>query len=79
MESVKVGSSVYNVIELVGTSSEGFEEAVRNAIETASSGLTNIRIAEVVKMEARLGDDRVLVYRAKLKLSFKHEIEPETL
>jgi flavin-binding protein dodecin len=79
MERVKVGSRVYNVIEIVGTSSRGWEEAVRNAVETASKGLTNLRIAEVVEMDARLEDDRIAEYRAKVRLSFKHEVEPETL
>jgi flavin-binding protein dodecin len=79
MESVMVGSSVYNVIELVGASSVGFEEAVRNAVETASGGLTNLRIAEVVKMDVKLDDNRVVMYRARVRLSFKHEVEPETL
>jgi len=74
-----VGGSVYNVIELVGASSAGFEEAVRNAVETASDGLTNLRIAKVVEMDARLEDNKVVMYRAKVRLSFKHEIEPETL
>ena len=74
-----VGSSVYNVIELVGSSSLGFEEAVRNAVETASKGLTNLRIAEVVEMDARLEDNRIVEYRARVRLSFKHEVEPETL
>jgi flavin-binding protein dodecin len=79
MESVVVGSSVYNVIELVGVSTVGFEEAVRNAVETASKGLTNLRIAGVVKMDARLEDNRIVEYRARVRLSFKHEVEPETL
>lgn len=74
-----VGSSSYDVIELVGASSVGFEEAVRNAVETASKGLTNLRIAEVVKMDARLEDNRIVEYRVKVRLSFKHEVEPETL
>ena len=79
MESMMVGSSIYNVIELVGTSPVGFEEAARNAVETASKGLTNLRIAEVVEMDARLEDNRIVEYRAKVRLSFKHEVEPETL
>lgn len=79
MESIKVGSSVYNVIEIVGTSSNGWEEAARNAVETSSKGLTNLRVAEVVEMDARLEDNKIVEYRAKVRLSFKHEVEPETL
>ncbi len=74
-----MGSSVYNVIELVGASSVGWKEAVGNAMETSSKGLTNLRIAEVVEMDARLEDNKIVEYRAKVRLSFKHEVEPETL
>ncbi len=74
-----MGSSVYNVIEIVGTSSAGWEEAVRNAVETSSKGLTNLRIAEVVEMNTRLDDNKIVEFRARVRLSFKHEVEPETL
>jgi hypothetical protein len=75
----EIGGSVYNVIELVGTSSQSWEEAVENAMQTADKNLTNMRIAEVVEMGAKLAADGVMEYRAKLRLSFKHEVEPETL
>ncbi len=75
----KVGESVYNIIEVVGSSSHGWEEATRNALETASKKLTNLRIAEIVKMDVRLAKGNIVVYRVKIKLSFKNELEPETL
>ncbi|MCX6668438.1 MAG: dodecin family protein [Methanothrix sp.] len=75
----EVGGSVYNVIEVVGTSSKGWEEAVTKAVETASEKLTNLRIAEVVELDAKLAEGNVIAFRAKVRLSFKHEIEPETL
>ena len=75
----EVGSSVYRIIEVVGSSSEGWEEAVKNAVDTASKTLTNLRIAEVVEMDAKLVDGKIAAYRAKVRLSFKHEVEPETL
>lgn len=78
MES-EVGGSVYNVIELVGSSSKGWEEAVKNAVDTASEALTNLRIAEVTELDARLAEGKIVEYRARIRLSFKHEIEPETL
>jgi len=74
-----VGGSVYNVIEVVGTSSKGWEEAVTKAVEIASLKLTNLRIAEVVELDAKLAEGKVIAFRAKVRLSFKHEIEPETL
>lgn len=78
MES-EVGASVYNKIELVGTSPLGWEEAIEKAVQTASKKLTNVRIAEVVKMDTRLADGGAMVYRVRVRLSFKHEVEPETL
>jgi len=74
-----IGSSIYNFIELVGTSDKGWEEAVSNALDSAGRKLTNTRIAEVVKMDTKLADGKILLFRAKVRLSFKHEVEPETL
>ena len=74
-----IGSSVYNFIELIGTSSKDWEDAVSNAIASASDKLTNMRMAEVVEMDTKLVDGKVMQFRAKVRLSFKHEVEPETL
>jgi flavin-binding protein dodecin len=73
------GMSVYKVIELVGSSPVGWEEAAKEAIEAATTALTNVRIAEVVEMDAIVKDGRIAEYRAKVRLSFKIEREPETL
>ena len=73
------GDSVYDVIEIVGTSTKSYEEAVKTAIEMADRTLTNMRIAEIVRLDTRLADGNVMEFRAKVKLSFKHEVEPETL
>jgi len=75
----EIGSSVYNFIEVVGTSSEGWEQAVANALETAGMTLTNMRIAEIAELDSRLAEGSVLEFRVKIRLSFKHEVEPETL
>ena len=74
-----IGDSVYDVIELVGTSTKSWEEAVNTAMETADKKLTNMRIAEVVELDTRLLEGKIKVYRARVRLSFKHEVEPETL
>jgi flavin-binding protein dodecin len=74
-----IGGSVYNFIELVGTSTKGWEEAVSNAIDRADRKLTNMRIAEVVEMDTKLVEGKIVLFRAKVRLSFKHEVEPETL
>lgn len=78
MES-PIGNSVYEAIELVGTSTKSWEDAVKIAMETADKKLTNMRIVEVVKLDTNLADGDVMEYRARVRPSFKHEIEPETL
>jgi len=70
---------VFKVVELIGTSPNGWEEAVKNVIDTATSKMTNIRIAEIVELDTKLENGKVAEYRAKVRLSFKVEREPETL
>jgi flavin-binding protein dodecin len=65
--------SVYKVIELVGTSENSWEEAAKNAVDTAGKSLKNLRIAEVSELDMRLEDGKVAAYRAKVKISFKYE------
>jgi flavin-binding protein dodecin len=66
--------SVYKIVELVGTSETSWEEAARSAVETASKSLRDLRIAEVTDLDMHVAEDgTVAAYRAKVKLSFKHE------
>jgi hypothetical protein len=65
--------SVYKVIELVGTSEKSWEEAAKNAVDTAGKSLKNLRVAEVSELDLRLEDGKVAAYRAKVKISFKYE------
>ena len=65
--------SVYKVIELVGTSEKSWEEAAKNAVDTAGKSLKNLRVAEVSELDMRLEDGKVAAYRAKVKISFKYE------
>ena len=74
-----IGNSVYNFIDLVGTSNTSWEQAVSNAVACAGEKLTNMRIAEVVEMDTTLLEGRIVQFRARVRLSFKHEVEPETL
>lgn len=74
-----MAGSTYNRIELVGSSQSSWEEAAQNAVAIASKKLTNIRIAEIVELDAKVGGERIVEYRAKIRLSFKVEIEPVTL
>lgn len=68
-----MAESVYKVVELVGSSTESWERAAAAAIETAARTLHDLRVAEVVQLDMHIEDGKVLVYRAKLKLSFKYD------
>ena len=65
--------NVYNVVELVGTSTESWEKAAKVAIQRAAKTLRDLRVAEVVQKDVQLSDGKVEHYRVKLKMSFKHE------
>jgi len=69
--------SVYKFIELVGTSTESWEKAAANAVETAAKSLRDLRIAEVVELDMQLEDGKVVAYRAKVKVSFKYHAEED--
>jgi flavin-binding protein dodecin len=70
-----VAESVYKVIELVGTSSEGWEQAVAAAVARASQSVRDLRIAEVSELDVQIENGSVMAYRAKIKVSFKYEGE----
>lgn len=67
-----MADSIYKVIELVGTSTNGWEEAARNAVNKAGESLKNLRVAEVTKLDMTVEDSTVR-FRARLALSFKVE------
>jgi len=65
--------SVYNVVEVVGTSSESWEKAATVAIDRASKTLRDLRVAEVVEQDLAIENGKPVSFRTKLKLSFKNE------
>jgi dodecin len=65
--------SVYKVIELVGTSTDGWEQAVASAVALASSSLRDLRVAEVSELDVTIENGKVSAYRAKVNVSFKYE------
>jgi hypothetical protein len=67
--------SVYKIIEIVGTSKNSWEDATKNAIETASKSLEDLRVAEVVKMDVAVENGKVSAFRIRLNLSFKYHGE----
>ena len=69
-----MAESVYKVIELVGTSTEGWEKAAAAAVEKASKSLRDLRGAEISQLDMQIQDGKVQSYRAKVKVSFKFEV-----
>ena len=68
-----MAESVYRVTELVGTSTESWEAAARNAVETASKSLRDLRVAEIVKLDITVKNGKVEAFRARVLLSFKYD------
>ena len=66
-------STVYRVTEVIGTSEVSWEDAARNAVQTAASSLRDLRIAEIEKLDVKIEDGKVVQFRARLALSFKYE------
>ncbi len=63
--------SVYKIIELVGSSPVSWEEAAKNAVNSAGLTLRDLRIAEVQTLDMKIDGDKPVLFRAKIKLSFK--------
>lgn len=64
---------VYKLVEVIGTSTQSWEDAAKHAVETAGLTLRDLRIAEVVKMDMKVEDGKVTEYRTRVLLSFKYE------
>jgi dodecin len=67
--------SIYRVTEVIGTSTESWEDATRRAVETAAASLRDLRIGEVVKLDVTIEEGRVTHYRSRVNISFKYESE----
>lgn len=67
--------STYKVIELVGSSETSWEDAVKKAVESASKSIRDLRVCEVVKLDTKIEDNRIVAFRARVQLSFKYERE----
>lgn len=66
-------SSIYKVIEVIGTSEVSWEDAAVIAVTRASQTLSDLRIAEVVSQDLKIEGGKVAAYRTKLSLSFKYK------
>ena len=67
-----MSDSVYRVTEVVGVSSESWEAAARNAVETAGKTIRDLRVAEVLRQDVTIEDGKLTSYRVRLGISFKY-------
>lgn len=68
-----MGDSVYRVTEVIGVSSDSWEAAARNAVETAAKTVRDLRVAEATRFDVTIEDGKVSSYRVRLDISFKYE------
>ncbi|RMG21770.1 MAG: dodecin domain-containing protein [Methanobacteriota archaeon] len=65
--------STYKIIEIVGTSTISWEDAAQNAVTQAAKSLRDLRIVRVVEMDAKIENGKIVLYRTRVKISFKFE------
>ena len=66
-----MNESVYQVVELIGSSSDSWELAAQNAVREAARTYKNLRVAEVVEMDVLIEAGNIIAFRTKLRLSYK--------
>src|ERR1700704_2528293 len=64
--------TVYKIVDVVGVSEKSWEDAGRNAVETAAGSLRDLRVAEVTKMDMKVENGKVAAFRKRVSLSFKY-------
>ncbi len=68
-----MAEGVYRIVDVVGVSTESWEDAGRKAVATAAGSLRDLRVAEVVKLDMKIEDGKVAAFRTRVALSFKYE------
>jgi flavin-binding protein dodecin len=68
-----MSGSVYRVTEVIGTSTESWEAAAKNAVETAARTVRDLRVAEATRFDVTIDNGNVSEYRVRLDISFKYE------
>ena len=73
MAKASAREGVYRVIDVIGTSKTSWEDAAKNAVETAAKSLRDLRVAEVGQLALKIENGQVVAYRARVQVSFKYE------
>jgi flavin-binding protein dodecin len=66
-----MSNNVYKKVELVGSSSEGIDEAIRNAIEKAALTLRHLDWFEVLETRGQVVDGKVAYFQVTLNVGFR--------
>jgi flavin-binding protein dodecin len=74
-EEDQMAESVYRVTEVVGVSADSWEQAAKNAVETVSASVRDLRVAEVIREDVTIEDGKISGFRVRLGVSFKYEKE----
>jgi dodecin len=68
-----MSESVYRVTEVIGVSTDSWEAAARNAVETAGKTVRDLRVADATRFDVTIEDGKVANYRVRLDISFKYD------
>jgi dodecin len=68
-----MSESVYRVTEVIGVSTESWEAAARNAVQTAGQTIRDLRVAEATRFDVTIDDGQVANFRVRLDISFKYD------
>ena len=64
---------VYKIVEIVGTSAKGTDDAIQNGISRASKSLRHLDWFEVTNTRGRIENDNVVHYQVTMKVGFRME------
>lgn len=68
-----MANNVYNITEIVGTSPDGIDAAITNAVQEASKTLRNLDWFEVQSVRGHLDEGNVIDWQVTVKIGFRHE------
>jgi dodecin len=68
-----MSDNIYSISEIVGTSKEGVDDAIRQAVGRASKTLRNLDWFEVSEIRGHIDNDRVCHFQVTLKVGFRLE------
>jgi len=72
-QEASMDDHIYRVIEIVGTSQKGIDDAIKSAIQRANSTLRNLRWFEVARTSGHIADGKIEHFQVTLKVGFTME------